>query len=424
MNSADSPTSTQPISRSERNWLAAAVIFGAILRLCFLNRLAIEHFDEGVYASNFWFGGPYPAQHLYAPPLLPMTIEWTMILASLCGIKPTGFIPMIPPLIAGIATIPSIWWVGRRWFGPTAGMVSAWIVATSDFHACYSRAALTDVPVSLFILWAVYFTWSAFMHLTQTRPETTARGKGKSPSTGWPWPQILLAGTFTGLAWWTKYNGWAAAGDRRRWRNPLATTDTSSAAHQLRKVIGCCVGIGVIAFVIWSPVLWGLQSHEGGYSAVAANHRQYVVGLSGWGRSAITQTQTVGMYDNSLGMLTEPFARIAQHNRQFGRRMSPDAMTLWDLIQVIFSRRRFRNFGPDSMFPLIADIGNLCNYVVTFGLPVLLLVSCVVTIRSCLRNPQLIQSPVAVCLLAAWLGGMTVATPCYHPYPRLVSFPG
>ena len=107
-----------PIPRAEYLWLAGALLLGLVLRLGFPGRMAIEHFDEGVYASNFWFdasdGSQYPARHLYAPPLLPAAIEWTMIVASLCGFRPTGFVPMIPCLIAGIATIPALWWINPR----------------------------------------------------------------------------------------------------------------------------------------------------------------------------------------------------------------------------------------------------------------------------------------------------------------------
>ena len=45
--------------------------------------MAVEHFDEGVYASNIWFGPEagyqYPMRRLYAPPLLPSLIEWSLI---------------------------------------------------------------------------------------------------------------------------------------------------------------------------------------------------------------------------------------------------------------------------------------------------------------------------------------------------------
>ena len=59
-------------------------------RGCALSRSAVEHFDEGVYASNIYFAAPeyaYPLQRFYAPPLLPALIEAGMIvgLAAECG---------------------------------------------------------------------------------------------------------------------------------------------------------------------------------------------------------------------------------------------------------------------------------------------------------------------------------------------------
>ena len=300
------PSPTQTISRTELYWFAGAVIFGAIVRLSFPGRMAVEHFDEGVYASNFWLG-EFPYRHLYAPPLLPACIEWTMIIAALCGIKPTGFIPMIPCLIAGIATIPSIWWICRRWFGPSAGLVSAWLVATSDFHTSYSRAALTDVPLCLFILWAVYFMGRALVASASGGIASVERkpSKREPKQSSYPWQHILMAGAFTSLAWWTKYNGWL----------PLAIGLTGGtlwqlltprAERQIRRVLVCWILIAGVAAVLWSPVLWDLQKHDG-YASVAANHRQYVVGLAGWPTSAFRQLKNIVVYENPLEILYTPF---------------------------------------------------------------------------------------------------------------------
>lgn len=369
--------------------------------------MAIEHFDEGVYASNFWFGGvPYPAQYLYAPPLLPTAIEWTMIVASLCGIKPTGFIPMIPSLIAGIATIPSIWWVGRRWFGVTAGLTSAWLVATSDFHTCYSRAALTDVPVCLFMLWAVYFLWRTFEKATMASEKVVERRKPKAPARpSLPWSDILLAGLFTGLAWWTKYNGWL----------PLAIglsggafwqLLTPSAERQISRTLTCWFLVASFAFVIWSPVLWGLQDEKyGGYASVAANHRQYVVGLKGWRKSAQAQMYNIGAYENPLEIFYAPF----RNQKSLRRDIDPDIQTISFLARVGLWRFAFETLHRmlyEAVFILFVPIVSLaiCPWI-------------------CFRKIFLDRNSaelIPVCLASVWFVGMTFATPMYHPYPRLV----
>ncbi len=345
------------IPRTELLWLAGAIVVGVVLRLSFLNRIAIEHFDEGVYASNFWFGADqgyeYPARFLYAPPLLPAIIEWTMVLTSLLGCQPSGWIPVIPCLLAGVAAIPSLWWITRRWFGPVAGTVSAWLIATSDYHASYSRAALTDVPVCLLILWGIYFTWRAL--------ETgTVR-------------DVLLAGFFTGLAWSTKYNGWL----------PLAVGLAGGTVSQFQKSASLAglltlarrwLAVACVSGLVWSPVLLGLQRH-GGYRVVAANHHQYVGRIDDWGTTAVRQLQNIGTYDNLLSLAGMPPAQV------------PATQAWWS--------------GVIS--------------------PVLLLLVGLVGIATWIwQNWQRAERASSGWFVLAWICGLTVATPFYHPYPRLV----
>src|SRR4029077_9040623 len=127
------------------------------------SRLAVEQFDEGVYASNLFFHdkagiGHYPDQRLYAPPLLPFLIECSMIMFGTSSVA-----AMAVNIAAGTLTVPLIWWVGRRWFGPTAGLTAATLAAFNDPHIFFSRTALTDVLLCFFLVCAVYF-----IHQVQT----------------------------------------------------------------------------------------------------------------------------------------------------------------------------------------------------------------------------------------------------------------
>lgn len=349
-------------ARAELLCLAGAILLGAILRLSFPSRMAIEHFDEGVYASNFWFGAEegyeYPARHLYAPPLLPAAIEWTMIIASLLGIRPTGFVPMIPSLLAGLATIPSIWWVGRRWFGPSAGIVSAWLVAASDFHSSYSRAALTDVPVCLFILWGVYFTWLALQ--TGTRRD------------------IILAAVFTALAWWTKYNGWLplaiGLSGGMAWQLAMPLTERQLVQFAKRWLL-----VAGLSFVLWSPVLIGLQKH-GGYNAVAANHGQYVGGIAKWPETAGKQLDHIATYDGPFRPLYDSYPA---------------------------------NY-------LAIKLGIWIPRQIEWLPSILLLIGVVTVCLLCWYRRVRLPTSGANWVLLAWICGLTVATPFYYPYPRLV----
>jgi len=241
------------------------MIVGAGLRLGNLSEVAVEHFDEAVYASNLLFpaeqGGEYPFRQLYAPPLLPAVIEWTTIFGQmLFGDVPTWW-PMLPALVAGLVTIPSLWWIVRQWFSPRAGIIAAMLIALHEFHAAYCRTALTDIPLTLFVLWAVHWFWLA-LQSGRTR-------------------DAVIAGVFTALAWWTKYNGWL----------PLAIVGSGGALWQIvtpaaernwRRLTKVWMIGAATAFVLWLPVLWDCQQ-IGGYAAVAANHRQYVDGFAKWG---------------------------------------------------------------------------------------------------------------------------------------------
>ena len=111
------------MTRRELVILATLLAAGVALRLVALSQSAVEHFDEGVYASNLWFGPPdyaYPLRHLYAPPLLPALIETGMI----AGLAP-NLAALLPSFVAGSATIVAIWWFGRTWFSPAVGLAAA-----------------------------------------------------------------------------------------------------------------------------------------------------------------------------------------------------------------------------------------------------------------------------------------------------------
>src|SRR5438874_2679351 len=85
------PAARHPISRRELALIALVVVVGVGLRIAALSRSAIEHFDEGVYASNVYVGPPdyaYPMQRFFAPPLLPALIETTMTAGTLAGMPP------------------------------------------------------------------------------------------------------------------------------------------------------------------------------------------------------------------------------------------------------------------------------------------------------------------------------------------------
>lgn len=348
LNPDDTPAQSSSPALSRNELLAALVLFliGVAVRVAFPSAMAVEHFDEGVYASNLWCPGSgfqYPDRHLYAPALLPALIEWSLMLFG-----STPWAPMVPSLVFGSLTVPLIWWVGRSWFGPAAGLSAAALAALSDYHILFSRSALTDVTLGFWLLLAVYFFESAFRTLNPAR--------------------AVIAGVVTGLAWWTKYNGWL----------PLAislsgllawSVFASREERQLGRRLILWGIAAVTALVVWSPFWWSLPQ---GYSQVAANHRQYVVGFAGWRDGILRQSQTQFYVVRGLTGVAVIVALIV------ALFLTPSRSRAW------IDKWKSLPPAPPSL---------------SLALP--------------LRLHQ------TEWLLLAWFASMTLATPLYRPYPRL-----
>jgi 4-amino-4-deoxy-L-arabinose transferase-like glycosyltransferase len=272
------------------------------------------------------------------------------------------------------------------WFGPLAGLAAAWLIATSDFHILYSRTALTDVPVAFFILLAVFLYWEAV----------------RRESLRWS----IAAGVATGFAWWTKYTGWlplaiAFAGSIA-WLVTERRAADVSLPSRAKNVAGCFATMAVVAFVVWSPVLWYLQPY-GGYAAVAENHRGYLRPISEWGSNAIEQASQLAAQTGNLtvaAMAVLGFVVPLLAKRGF---LETLILELWCAATIAWS---VYELGP--AFPL---------FVVACGGIAIKLVSSLRATRHASSSSA--GAPLALWLLAAWLCGMTVTTPFYTPYSRL-----
>jgi dolichyl-phosphate-mannose-protein mannosyltransferase len=255
------------VSRTELVAILVITVAGFAARFAFLNELAIEHFDEGVYASNLWFpdeGYQYPDRFLYAPPLLPSLIEWSMIFFG-----QARWVPFLPSLILGSLTVPLAWWSVRRWSSGASGVAAAGLLSLNDFHIAMSRSALTDAPMVFFLLLAV---WLAVEALADRNLRLSA-----------------VAGFATGLTWAIKYNGWlpiaiAVSGSAAAWifwPREKSLTKGDEGRLPAGSIVACLAVVTLTAVATWFPVWWELQP-IGGYSRVADNHRNYVTGFAEW----------------------------------------------------------------------------------------------------------------------------------------------
>jgi len=407
------------------------VLLGAILRFTNLNLEAVEHFDEGIYASPLWydtqFGEPYPSRHLFAPPLLSTMMEgWTWV----PGLAP--YAAFLPSVLLGTATIFGLWWLARSWFGKSAGIFMAATVAMSDFHILYSRMALTDVACLFWIVMSVGFGTQAI-----------ARQNFKSAA---------IAGFLCGLAWWTKYTGWL----------PLAILCSGAGfwwIWQGRRSMGFIRFVGIIATMIavalgtFAPWWWQLRA-VGGYEAVSETHEKYVTGWSNWsanmaqqlrdqflldgytgqlslglglflaglfrwtsGRStwnaaAIKSNTAGGESDSAVAMTLPPFALLLRFAAAaialsvIAMRLRTPLMLicislaglsgiyLWPVLQRAWTRRNQRDVSPTSTGAIPLSITDL-------------------------ENAPTIDPALGFSITLAWFTGMLLATPMYTPYSRL-----
>jgi 4-amino-4-deoxy-L-arabinose transferase-like glycosyltransferase len=377
--------------------MCVIVVVGFLLRAALPGRMAVEHFDEGVYASNLYSGDQdpphaYPDRHLYAPPCFPALLEWAILLSG--GRAQAA---MWVNVLAGALTTLVVWWGARQCFRPAVGIISATLAATSDYHIAFSRMALTDVPLCLWMAGGVFAGWRAVF-------------------TGRPvW--MIAAAVFSALGWWTKYNGWltlAVTGsgtvawllfDRHR---------TVSAGQALRR----WTAVAAVAVLLWWPFLGTIPAGSS-YADISANHAKYFVGPSGWWQSLRWQVETQRYLDGwctVTGMALAVCAAAWVNCERFtwNGNLAAGVSRMW-------------------MRPMAVGLGIgvaaiACGSTIVLGVVAIAGVARIAVKRAVgMRPTPEEEGPNAPCheltlaawMVAAWFIGLLAATPFYHPYPRL-----
>lgn len=385
------PALCDGVSRGELLLLVVVVASGLILRTSFLARAAVEHFDEGVYASSVWFdetyAHQYPRLHLYGPPLIPWLAKISLVCEYMMregsGMAPANWTPILPSL-AGACLMPlAVWWVARRWFGFAPAIGAAAFCAFSDLHAAYSRAVLTDALMALFFLLSVWLIQKAIA--------------------GGSWRTVASAGCMTGVTWWTKYNGWLPLAIGLG-ATLLASVVRRPPMRETRdRVVRWCA-IAAIAALAWSPVLILLQPF-GGYAQVAANHRNYLVGLSRWPDTASHQHANLCFFDGAVtigGFLAATAVIAIPRIRGLERKRRSAACAGVGALAISLAAAAALA-GSDIVLLLLALTGIVDRVRVSTS-----------------REGQERDWPSAIWLLAVWFLGLFVLTPMYVAYPRLV----
>ncbi len=414
--------------KQELALVVMAIALGAVLRISHTERLAVEHFDEGVYSSSLWYdaaaGEPYPMRHLYAPPLLPSLIS---VIATIPGLQSVA--PFAPSLLFGCLTVGVMWWMARAWFGMNGGLVIVFVLACSDFHILFSRMAMTDVPALFWICSAV----AAASHGLESRRIRT----------------MVLAGLFTGCAWWTKYTGWLAlaivvSGSGFWW---LLKGRKDMPFFTLLKLLLIMIAV---AAVCWLPLLGMLQEH-GGYEAVAENHRGYFSGFTGWQERLSNHIVYHFRLDSWFGAIALGIGMLAAGTQRWfllrrstwNHRNSSTPQEATAAIGHIASPAMLARFvaAAAALAVMACGIGTV-GVLTCIGIGGIAGVFLWPTLSDLYHRRQshdlsaptesaapycegeldaapAIDPALGVCLVTAWFAGMILTTPMYHSYPRL-----
>ena len=365
------PMSSRP---SQPGWsaselvTAAVIIVGAgLLRLWSPAALGIEHYDEGVYViSALGLTDPslpdplFAHQMFFSPPLY-------FGLVALAGALSGGPLDIVAVLVSGVfgtLTVALVWWTGRTWFSPGAGLAAAALLALSEFHIALSRSALTDV---LF----------AFFHLLTVVLIERALRRSSFALAG-------AAGLSAGLAWNTKYHGWLAlalglaAWALFVWR--------SASIEGWKRHLGLWTLILSVALAAYAPWALYVQAQPGGYAGLTIWQGVFMEG--GWLRNVSRHVSEQRFLD---GPLTDSSILIAAGIGLLGlaaRRLS--AVTIL----------------------MIAALGLACCVAEGWAVVLLLAAGGLLLLA---RGPD----TAAGWLATVWICAFAILTPFYHPYARL-----
>jgi 4-amino-4-deoxy-L-arabinose transferase-like glycosyltransferase len=165
---ADGPVEAQliapPAAASRRQTLALV----GLLALAFVvfaipaGRRPFWSSDEArfaILAQDILDQGRWLVPHLRGDLYLnkPQLYFWSIALVSLIAGRVTELTAAIPSVLSAVATVGGVVAIGRRLWGPHIGLLAGLVlVATLPFYA-FSHAVLSDVMMTAFMTWALYF---------------------------------------------------------------------------------------------------------------------------------------------------------------------------------------------------------------------------------------------------------------------------
>ena len=169
------------------------LLLGGLTLLTFfflLGTRALNEPDEGRYAEiaremietgnwlvpQFWY-----EPHLNKPPLTCWLVAASM---SLFGL--TEWAVRLPLALAGLSGVWATWLLAKSLGGRRVGWWSALVLQTSLLYFVMARMLTTDIFLTQFITWAIYFFWRGWRALDAlNHAEADRRGRAARLSFAW-----------------------------------------------------------------------------------------------------------------------------------------------------------------------------------------------------------------------------------------------
>ena len=154
-------------NKAELIVLAIILLIGAFFRIYKISDYMIFLGDEGrdaIIVRRIFtelhpplIGPGTSVGNMYLGPLYYYIMAIPLLVA---GFSPVG--PAIMVAVLGVATIAFIWWVGRRWFNRTTGIVAAGLYSIAPVAIIYSRSSWNPNIMPFFALLCVYSIWKVW----------------------------------------------------------------------------------------------------------------------------------------------------------------------------------------------------------------------------------------------------------------------
>jgi 4-amino-4-deoxy-L-arabinose transferase-like glycosyltransferase len=360
-----------PITRIELLIILILTGVGFVLRIWNISEVGLDHYDEGVYVfsalglidsdqSTMFF----PDQYLFSP---PGYFSLVGLVNSLFG-GSTDTAAFLVSVWFGSLSILAVWMVAKSWFGPTAGIISATLLAFNEYHIQLSRTALTDVSFAFFLIVAL----GMIGLMVRTRQLKHA----------------ILAGIMVGIAWNFKYHGWFAVFIATLAVVPFLWFNREN-INSIKKLFALWIVLSVVAILCFLPWALYVQTQPGGYPGLLS-YQSTLIERHNYLSKLWAQIQQQKIYEGPLSQASIPLAF---------------------LLSALISKRRSNKTNLTIVGLVAASL-----LAIPFG------ASGVAALLSFLAIYWLFKEPsyYPAWLIFGWLGVWTVMTPLYFPYARLV----